>query len=99
MTDTEHRDNYWFCLRCSDRVENKDVTFQETHDGCGGCCEPRSQTEHRDTPVCPHCGGTRIRWDAARVTSRRAAGCMSCLKLFTVQSHRTTTYTSRKVSE
>lgn len=29
----------WMCERCKKEVDPRDVTFQETHEGCGGRCE------------------------------------------------------------
>ena len=32
------KNNNWFCSRCKKDVEGVDVTFEETHVGCGGNC-------------------------------------------------------------
>jgi ribosomal protein L37AE/L43A len=28
----------WYCEECKQRVDGSNVTFEETHDGCGGKC-------------------------------------------------------------
>lgn len=28
----------WFCEKCKEYVEGRDVTYEELHDGCGGNC-------------------------------------------------------------
>lgn len=29
-------EEYWWCPQCKSRVEGRDVTYEEYHDGCGG---------------------------------------------------------------
>jgi hypothetical protein len=32
------RGKHWVCEKCGEGVYPKHVTYQETHDGCGGIC-------------------------------------------------------------
>lgn len=29
---------YWYCTECDTYITGEEVTYEETHDGCGGAC-------------------------------------------------------------
>jgi ribosomal protein S27AE len=41
----------WVCGRCGEEVDSSHVTFEETHDGCGGDCDVCDRDEGRVEPV------------------------------------------------
>lgn len=38
LFDEGHQTEYWFCDKCKQAVPASRVTYEETHEGCGGKC-------------------------------------------------------------
>jgi hypothetical protein len=36
--DASPKSSAWYCEKCGQEVDDTNVTYEETHDGCGGAC-------------------------------------------------------------